>query len=112
MQNEEKIQQLAAHILTFFEDDKQNSEKAEFAALRQSLDKINNRLDNIEEQLSSQNPTNPQSAIRNPQSEHPSQTRFQIEEFAIALLSGEKACPFEPSGKPCDHCSMCSSRGF
>jgi hypothetical protein len=105
MQNEEKIQQLAAHILTFFEDDKQNSEKADFAALRQSLDKINNRLDNIEEQLSSQNPANPQS-------EHPSQTRFQIEEFAIALLSGEKACPFEPSGKPCDHCSMCSSRGF
>ena len=25
--------------------------------------------------------------------------------------SKEKACTFEPS-KPCDHCSMCSSRGF
>jgi hypothetical protein len=23
----------------------------------------------------------------------------------------EKACQFEP-GRPCDHCSMCNSRGF
>jgi len=32
-----------------------------------------------------------------------------------AIFAGvhkEKACTFEPNGKPCDHCAMCSSRGF
>lgn len=47
---------------------------------------------------------------------HPSQERFGVEEAAVAELvdffEGEKRCELEPGGKPCDHCAMCSSRGF
>jgi hypothetical protein len=60
---------------------------------------------------------NPQSAIVNPQSaDHPSQERFGIEEATVAELveffEKEKKCSIDPSGKPCDHCAMCNSRGF
>jgi len=60
---------------------------------------------------------NPQSEIRNPQFvEHPSQERFGVEEAAVTELveffENEKKCSVDPSGKPCDHCAMCSSRGF
>ena len=91
----------------------QENEKGSDDALRASLEKINARLDKIESQLTLQNP---QSAIRNPQSFHVSQEKFKsLEEIAdeiIANLENEKACPYEPTGKPCDHCAMCSSRGF
>lgn len=47
---------------------------------------------------------------------HPSQERFGIEEAAVSELveffENEKQCSVDPSGKPCDHCAMCSSRGF
>ncbi len=60
---------------------------------------------------------NPQSAINNTESvSHPSQERFGVEEAAVSELveffENEKQCSVDPSGKPCDHCSMCSSRGF
>jgi hypothetical protein len=48
--------------------------------------------------------------------EHPSQERFGVEEAVVSELveffENEKQCSVDPSGKPCDHCSMCSSRGF
>jgi hypothetical protein len=47
---------------------------------------------------------------------HPSQARFGVEEATVAELveffESEQKCSVEPGGKPCDHCSMCSSRGF
>jgi hypothetical protein len=47
---------------------------------------------------------------------HPSQERFGVEEAAVTELveffEKEKKCTVEPGGKPCDHCAMCSSRGF
>jgi len=47
---------------------------------------------------------------------HPSQERFGVEEATISELvdffEGEKKCELEPGGKPCDHCAMCSTRGF
>ena len=47
---------------------------------------------------------------------HPSQERFGVEEAAVSELvdffESEKKCELDPSGKPCDHCAMCSSRGF
>jgi hypothetical protein len=47
---------------------------------------------------------------------HPSQERFGVEEAVVSELveffESEKKCAVEPGGKPCDHCSMCSSRGF
>jgi len=60
---------------------------------------------------------NPQSAIRNPQlPAHPSQERFGVDEAAVSELveffENEKKCSVDPSGKPCDHCAMCSGRGF
>jgi hypothetical protein len=56
-------------------------------------------------------------ANENPHSvDHPSQQRFGIEEATVAELveffENEKKCSMDPSGKPCDHCAMCSSRGF
>ncbi|HEX6190402.1 MAG TPA: hypothetical protein VFZ40_20280 [Pyrinomonadaceae bacterium] len=60
---------------------------------------------------------NPQSTLLNPHTiDHPSQERFGIEEATVAELveffEKEKQCSVDPSGKPCDHCAMCSSRGF
>jgi hypothetical protein len=73
-------------------------------SIQASLDAINSRLDRLE------------SASANPQSAHPSLEKFSIAEaIADQIFSGvnkEKACTFEPNGKPCDHCSMCNSRGF
>ena len=74
------------------------------------LQKINRRLDSLETM------SNSRSEVSNPQLIHPSQERFEIAEaMADAIFAGvtrEKACTFEPNGKPCDHCSMCSARGF
>lgn len=46
---------------------------------------------------------------------HPSLDKLNISEAIVdgifGIQSEEKACTFEP-GKPCDHCSMCNSRGF
>jgi hypothetical protein len=47
---------------------------------------------------------------------HPSQEQFGVEEATVTELvdffEKEKQCSIEPGGKPCDHCAMCSSRGF
>ena len=83
---------------------------SDFAQILSELQKINRRLDNLEAA------SNLRSEISNPQLIHPSQERFEIAEaMADAIFAGvhkEKACTFEPNGKPCDHCSMCSARGF
>ena len=51
-----------------------------------------------------------------PPTDHPSQERFGVEEAVVSELveffENEKQCSVDPSGKPCDHCAMCSSRGF
>ena len=59
----------------------------------------------------------PHSGISNPQvSSHPSQERFGVDEAAlnelVEFFENEKKCSVDPTGKPCDHCAMCSSRGF
>lgn len=85
-------------------------EKVLLASIQVSLDAVNSRLDRLEFASA-----NPQSAILNPQLTHPSLEKFSIAEaIADQIFAGankEKACTFEP-GKPCDHCSMCNSRGF
>ena len=47
---------------------------------------------------------------------HPSLEKFGVEEAVVSELvdyfEKEKICSVEPGGKPCDHCAMCSSRGF
>lgn len=51
-----------------------------------------------------------------PAAAHPSQEKFGVEEATVSELvdffEGAKSCELEPGGKPCDHCAMCSSRGF
>jgi hypothetical protein len=81
----------------------------DLASIQASLDAINSRLDRIESAS-----VNSHSTIQNPQLTHPSLEKFSIAEaIADQIFAGkEKACTFEPDGKPCDHCSMCSSRGF
>jgi hypothetical protein len=87
------------------------SADGDLAQILTALEKLNRRMDKLETAVS-----NPKSEISNHQLIHPSQERFEIAEaIADAIFDGvhkEKACAFEPNGKPCDHCSMCSSRGF
>ena len=107
----EQTQKLAERIAALLQENENGSGDSAF--LRASLEKINQRLDKIESQITIQNP---QSKIQNLNSSHPSQDKFvNIEELAdeiIKNMQNEKACPYEPTGKPCDHCAMCSSRGF
>jgi len=103
----QETKKLAERIARILESEPQSPD---FASLYASIEKINHRLEKLEFA------SNPQSTIRNPQSNHPSLEKFDVAEaIADEIFAGiqkEKACTFEPNGKPCDHCSMCSSRGF
>jgi hypothetical protein len=80
---------------------------SELAAMRATLNEMQNRLTQIESKV-----TVPR--VHSPW--HPSLDRFGVEEATVSELvdyfQSEKACSMEPGGKPCDHCAMCSSRGF
>src|SRR6185295_1052326 len=98
---------------------------AELAAMRVSLGELQHRLVQIESKVRG-GPANYSDTIAAPQmhspwlvgvnASHPSQERFGVEEATISELvdyfQNEKVCSIEPGGKPCDHCAMCSSRGF
>ncbi len=108
--SENKTNELAEKIARLLQADTHSSD---FSLLQASLRKIDQRLDKIESQIFSQNH---QSTNQMSQSNHPSQQKFEIAE-AVAFdvtenFETEKACPYEPTGKPCDHCAMCNSRGF
>jgi hypothetical protein len=102
----EKTQKLIRQIGLLLQENDNGS--GEF--LRQTLEKINTRLDLIELQLQSST-----SKVQSPKSLHPSQDKFiLIEELVDEIIVNqkiEKACMFE-TNKPCDNCSMCNSRGF
>ncbi|HSK71040.1 MAG TPA: hypothetical protein VK892_05055 [Pyrinomonadaceae bacterium] len=106
----EQTQKLAERIALLLQEE---TPASDFNSLRTSVERISERLDKIENQSIN---TNPKSQIPNPKSNHSSQERFAIAEIVadeiIENLEKEKACPYEPTGKPCDHCAMCSSRGF
>lgn len=76
----------------------------DLAALFAAVEKINHRLDKLEGKSSVDT-----------KSFHPSLDKLNIAEAIADSIFGsefkEKACQFEPD-KPCDHCSMCNSRGF
>ena len=98
---------LADKIAKLIESEAKNSD---VALLFASIEKINRRLEKLE------NSPSPTSEIPNPKLPHPSLEKFDVAEAIadeiFAGLQKEKACTFEPNGKPCDHCAMCSSRGF
>jgi hypothetical protein len=110
---------------------------AELSSVRASLNELQRKLARIEEKVSggvtdyseagtrstgnrSERPVplthSPWLAGVNAIAGHPSQERFGVEEATVSELvdffEKEKTCGIEPGGKPCDHCSMCSSRGF
>ena len=119
-----------------------NDVSSELAAMRASLEELQRKLFQIESHITSesgeassraaraseQGSTDRQSpsatvGVRSPwlsgmyvPAAHPSQERFGVEEAAVSELvdffESEKKCELDPSGKPCDHCAMCSSRGF
>ena len=107
MQTKE-INNLAEKIARMLEAE---SRQPELARLFASIEKVNERLERLEATVSA-----PQLQTSSLKSAHPSMDRFSIAEaVADEIFNGhqnEKACAFEPNGKPCDHCSMCSSRGF
>lgn len=108
----EKAKNLAERIAHLLQESENGSVPNDFSFLRASIEKINERLTNIEAKINNQNTTN----FIHPSKSHASQEKFEIPVAVApglnAHLNEEKACPFEPNGKPCDYCAMCSSRGF
>ncbi|MEO6393452.1 MAG: hypothetical protein ABIP75_16505, partial [Pyrinomonadaceae bacterium] len=92
----------------------------DLSVLRSTLAEIRQRLDRIEAQITpGSNSSAPPTAAYSPWTPpavHASQERFDVEEAAVTDLvnyfESSKKCDMEPGNKPCDHCSMCSSRGF
>jgi hypothetical protein len=97
---------------------------SELAAMRASLSELQSRLVQIESKVTagsvsvdSRSPGRVHSPwLAGVNAEHTSQERFGVEEATVSELvdffQSEKTCSLEPGGKPCDHCAMCSSRGF
>jgi hypothetical protein len=84
---------------------------SELAAVRATLNELQSRLIQIESKVVSV------PRVQSPWlASHPSMEQFGVEEATVSQLvdffQNEKACSLEPGGKPCDHCAMCSSRGF
>ncbi|HKG96443.1 MAG TPA: hypothetical protein VKA97_01430 [Pyrinomonadaceae bacterium] len=93
--------------------------KSELAAMRASLAEIQSRLIQIESRVGAETPSAPRTHspwLAGVNASHPSLERFGVEEATVSELvdffQNEKTCSVEPGGKPCDHCAMCSSRGF
>ena len=101
---------------------------AELASVRAGLNDLQQKLARLEAKLSGGAAAVPSSrsegfvpATHSPwlagiNASHPSQERFGVEEAAVTELvdffEKEKQCSMEPGNRPCDHCAMCSSRGF
>ena len=114
---------------------------SELAAVRAGLNELQKKIAQLEAKVSSESvdsrtissssssfsaPPNPTHAVPlthspwlaggNASISHPSQEKFGVEEAVVSQLvdyfEKEKTCSVEPGNKPCDHCAMCSSRGF
>jgi len=112
---------------------------AELAAVRAGISELQRKLTQLEAQVSSDSTEHQPAAndatshSRMPQKpvlvthspwlaginaaySHPSLEKFGVEEATVTELvdffEKEKICSVEPGAKPCDHCAMCSSRGF
>ena len=106
---------------------------SEIAAVRASISDLQKRLAQLESRARTEASTPAQSSraekafvpsthspwlagVNPPPISHASEERFGVEEAVINELvdyfQSEKSCSLDPSGKPCDHCAMCSSRGF
>ncbi len=101
------IKKLAAKIAKLLEADTQGPD---LTAVLAAIEKIDQRLCKLEAAGASAAPI-----FHDPLPSHPSLDKLNVvEAIADSIFDGrykEKACQFEPD-KPCDHCSMCNSRGF
>ncbi len=102
------IKDLASQIAQLITAD---SNPSDLAAIRTLLDTINGRLDALESSHSNDQRRSLLSAQK-----HPSLQKLKmLEALADTVFANEPdgaTCGFEPGNKPCDHCSMCNSRGF
>lgn len=105
-----------------------SSVSAELASVRDGLNDLQQKLERLEARLGGtvNSPGHAEAFVPathspwlagvNANVAHPSQEKFGVEEATVSELvdffEKEKQCSMEPGGKPCDHCSMCSSRGF
>ena len=92
---------------------------SQLAAVRSTLNELQTRLIQIEAKVGASAPAAPRMHspwLEGVNADHPSVERFGVEEATVSELvdffQNEKACSLESGGKPCDHCAMCSSRGF
>jgi hypothetical protein len=106
----------------------------ELAAVRAGISELQQKLAQLEAKVSLESPEShsssgsakgassvpsthsPWLAGINASYSHPSQEKFGVEEATVTELvdffEKEKICSVEPGARPCDHCAMCSSRGF
>ncbi len=125
---------VSAESSSSFRPQQSGEVSSELAAVRAGLTDLQRKISQLEAKISvgpGSNPTNsslpntprttpathsPWLAGINSSYSHPSEERFGVEEATVAELvdffEKEKTCSVEPGGKPCDHCAMCSSRGF
>ncbi len=113
MNYSEQAKSLAERLTEFLlcDEKAQNNSPSDLTIILSKLDDFAARLGIVENQLaaSSNNSASANSALL----AHPSLQRFEIEKTAAYLPhTNIKACTFEPNGKPCDECAMCSTRGF
>ncbi|MER3430919.1 MAG: hypothetical protein C4324_07735 [Blastocatellia bacterium] len=87
-------------IRQFTSTQKQDSDVDVLHAVLEKLSSIETRLQLIEEATTSSRTG----------SQHSSQDRITV--AGTAELRDTKICSYEPGGKICDHCLMCTSRGF
>ncbi|MCO6510826.1 MAG: hypothetical protein J5I65_08535 [Aridibacter famidurans] len=109
MRDEQK-QMLAEKIASVLQDDSEGNEQ-----IWKAIDEIGRRLEAVERAVSSY--TSAASTSSRVITRHPSLEKYAVLEAAeangaAANVADEKLCTFEPHGRTCDHCSMCSSRGF
>lgn len=103
MRDEQK-QILAGKIASVLQNDSEGSEQ-----IWKAIDELGKRLEAVERAVTSSTSASPPLRII---SNHPSLEKYAVPESAEPNGSEEKLCTFEPHGRTCDHCSMCSSRGF
>jgi hypothetical protein len=86
--------------------------KVDLSGIESALKQLGNRI----ERLETGGLETRISAVSASHTHHPSLDKLAVAEAIADQIFGgegkEKACTFEPNGKPCDHCSMCNSRGF
>jgi hypothetical protein len=102
----EKAREIAVEVVKRLNADADD----DFAYLRENIAQLNSRIQQLESQ------TNPASHFQILKEPNPSLEKFNLDETIVEelaeFLKPEKLCNFEPGNKPCDHCSMCGSRGF